>query len=287
MKETTKEILKDIYKKRDPQSRKYDFGLLLIIGGSEFYSGSPALSAMAAFKSGIDMVRIIAPQRAADIIASFNPNMASYPLEGKRIEKKHLSTLLSMTEAAKIVSRGNMAVVLGGGIGRSEETQKAVLEYLSKISVPVVIDADAIYAVKEKKEVLQGKDVLITPHYFEFFTLTGQEIYKLPLEEKIKVVNEEAQKLGVTILLKGETDIIADGNDIIINKIGSPYLTAGGCGDTLAGIAGALLARKVPLLLAGAAATFINVSAGQLAAEELKDSLTATDLIDKISKIIN
>ncbi len=286
MKEINKEILAEIYKERDPQSRKYDFGLVVVIGGSEFYSGSPALSAMAAFRTGADMVRIIAPQRAADIIASFNPNMAAYPLEGKRVGKNHLSTLISMTESAKSVSRGNVAVVLGGGIGRSEETQETILEYLSKLTVPVVIDADAIYAIKDNLEVLKDKECLVTPHYFEFFSLTGREVYELPLEEKIKAVRKEAERMGITILLKGETDIISDGKDVLINKIGSPYLTVGGSGDTLAGIAGALVSRKIPLLKAGGAAAFINASAGSLAAKTLKDSMTATDLIDNINEII-
>jgi len=150
MKEVTKNILKEIYKERPKDSKKYDFGLLIVIGGSDFYSGSPALSAMAAFKSGCDMVRIIAPKRAADIIASFSPNLAAYPLEGNWLESKHLATLLEMTESAKAVSYGKTAVVIGGGMGRSEETQKAILEYLEQVSVPVVIDADAIHAVGKK-----------------------------------------------------------------------------------------------------------------------------------------
>ncbi len=176
MKEVTKDILKEIYKERPQDSKKYDFGLLIVIGGSDFYSGSPALSAMAAFKSGVDMVRIIAPKRAADIIASFSPNFAAYPLEGKWLEEKDLATLISMTESAKIVARGNAAVVIGGGMGRSEETQKAILEYLSQVSVPVVIDADAIHAVGKNPEVIAGRDFLITPHTYEFFVLTGKEV---------------------------------------------------------------------------------------------------------------
>jgi len=43
--EVTKNILKNIYKERPADVRKYDFGLLLVIGGSDFYSGAPALSA--------------------------------------------------------------------------------------------------------------------------------------------------------------------------------------------------------------------------------------------------
>ncbi len=286
MKEVDASILDSVYKERDKDSRKYDFGMVIVIGGSDFYSGSPALSATAAFRSGADMVQVIAPRRAADIIASFSPDIAAYPLEGKYLTRKHTTLLLSMTESAKRVARGNVAVVLGGGIGRSEETKKTVIDYLSKISVPVIIDADAIFAVREKPEVVEGKDCIITPHYNEFFELTDREIYELSLEEKIEIVKDEAKKLDATILLKGSTDIISNGEDLLVNRLGSPYLTVGGCGDTLAGIIGAVVSRGVPLIEAASAGAYINVLAGQLAAKEVGESLVATDLINFISKAI-
>ena len=284
--EVTKDILKNVYKERPRDSKKYDFGLLLVIGGSDFYSGSPALSAMAAFKTGVDMVRIIAPKRAADIIASFSPNLAAYPLEGAYLTKKHLATLLSMTESAKVVARGNTAVVIGGGMGRSEETKRAILEYLEKVQVPVVIDADAIHALSEKPEIISGRNFLITPHTYEFFVLTGKEVYKLPEEEKIKMVCQEAARLQTTILLKGPTDIISDGKEVALNRTGCSLMTVGGMGDTLAGIAGALLARRVDLFSAGQAAAFVNGLAGESAGKKLGESVTATDLIDEIPNVL-
>ena len=284
--EVTKDILKKIYKPRPRDSKKYDFGLLIVIGGSDFYSGSPALSAMAAFKTGVDMVRIIAPKRAADIIASFSPNLAAYPLEGKWLERKHLATLISMTESAKAVARGNTAVVIGGGIGRSEETKRAILEYLVAVQVPVVIDADAIYALGEKPEIISGKPFLVTPHTYEFFVLTEKEVYKLPEEEKIKMVCQEAARLKTTILLKGPTDIISNGKEVALNRTGSPLLTVGGTGDTLAGVAGALMARGLSPLEAGQAAAYINGLAGELAGKKLGESLTATDLIEEIPNVL-
>lgn len=286
MKVVTKKILKEIYQKRSPQSKKYDFGLLVVIGGSEFYSGSPALTAMAAFRAGVDMVRIIAPKRAADIIASFSPNLAAYPLEDKYLTEKHLALLLSMTESAKIVSHGKTALVIGGGMGRTEETQKAILGFLSQISLPAVIDADAIYAVSKNPKIIKGKPFLITPHSFEFSILTGKDISSLSEKEKKEVVKREAKKLGTTILLKGAIDIISDGREIALNKTGNPYLTPGGTGDTLAGICGALMARGVNPFLAGMAGAFINGLAGELASKKLKESMTATDLIDYIPEAI-
>lgn len=284
--EVTKNILKEIYRERPKDSKKYDFGLLIVIGGSDFYSGSPALSAMAAFKSGCDMVRIIAPKRAADIIASFSPNLAAYPLEGNWLESKHLATLLEMTESAKAVSYGKTAVVIGGGMGRSEETQKAILEYLEQVSVPVVIDADAIHAVGKKPEIGAGKPFLFTPHTYEFFVLTGKEIYKLPFEEKIKMVQEEAARLQTTILLKGPTDIISDGKEVALNKTGSPYLSKGGTGDTLAGICGALMARGIDAFTSAQAAAYINGKAGEIVSQRLKEGLLATELIEAIPEVI-
>jgi len=284
--EVTKTILKNIYKKRPSDVRKYDYGLLLVIGGSEFYSGSPALSALAAFKSGVDMVRIIAPKRAADIIASFTPDLAAYPLEGDWLKKDHLATLLTLTESAKAVSRGKAAVVIGGGMGRSEETQEAILEYLSQVSLPVVIDADAIHALGGNPEIIKGKPFLVTPHTYEFFVLTKKEIYQLPEEEKIKMVFQEAARLQTTILLKGPIDIISNGKEVALNKTGSPYLTAGGCGDTLAGICGALMARGVDPFTTGQAGAYINGLAGELAAKKLGEGMMAMDLIEAIPEVI-
>ncbi len=284
--EVTKDILKNIYKKRPIDAKKYDFGLLVVIGGSEFYSGSPALAGLAGFKSGVDMVRIIAPKRAADIIASFTPDLAAYPLKGDWLTKEHLATLLTMVESAKAVSYGKTAVVIGGGIGRSAETQEVILEFLSQVSLPIVIDADAIYVLKANPKVVSGKLFLITPNVYEFFVLTGKKVYKLPDKEKIKIVQEEANRLQTTILLKGPTDIISNGKEIALNKIGSPYLTTGGCGDTLAGICGALLTRRGNIFEAAQAGAYINAKAGLLAAEKLGESLMATDLIEAIPEAI-
>ena len=163
MAEVTQKIIKEVYKKRPSEVHKYDHGLLLVIGGSKFYSGSPALSALAAFRAGVDMIQIIAPKRAADIVASFSPNLAAYPLEGDYLKKEHLATLISMTKSAEIVSHKKIAVVIGGGVGRSEETKEVICEYLSQISVPAVIDADAIKIVGKnhlKFKVRQGRTVM-------------------------------------------------------------------------------------------------------------------------------
>lgn len=285
--EVTKDILANFYKPRSPDSIKYDFGMLVVIGGSDFYSGSPAFTAMSAFRAGVDMVRILAPKRAADIIASFSPNMAAYPLDGKWLGKSHVATLIAMTESAKITARGNAAVVIGGGLGRTKETQEAILEYLLHISLPVVIDADAIHAVTQRPDIIKEKNFLFTPHGYEFFVLTGKEVIGKSDEERIKITQEEALRLKTTILLKGKVDVISDGKELAVNKTGTPFMTTGGCGDTLSGICGALMARGFSPFLAGQAGAYINGKAGEIAGQTKKDGLLATDLIEAIPEVIH
>jgi NAD(P)H-hydrate epimerase len=289
MEEIKPEHIQELFKEREKNRYyiKYELGLLLILGGSEFYSGSPALNALAAFRSGIGMVRIFAPKRAADIIASFSPNLVAFPLESARFEKQNIPVLLENVISAKEVAFGNVALVLGGGLGRSLETQEAVCDFLSQIDIPVVVDADGIWAISKKIDQFKGRNFLITPHGYEFYVLTGRKMdQEMSLQEKAKIVKEEAKRLGMTILFKGYPDIISDGEKIYLNYTGSPYMAVGGTGDTLAGICGALLARKVSTLMSAIAGAYLNGKAGELAAEKFRDGLLATDVIKFIPAAI-
>ncbi|MDP3982433.1 MAG: NAD(P)H-hydrate dehydratase [bacterium] len=275
-----------VYPDRSGEVNKYDYGLVTVIGGSEFYSGAPALSALAAFRGGADMARVIAPRRAADIIASFSPILAAYPLEGSHITPGHVPTLVALAESSWEVSRQKACVVIGGGLGRSEETLMAMRDFLLQTSLPVVADADALYAIAENPEGYRGRNLVVTPNVFEFSLLTKRNIRELSLEERISVVQEEASRLGMIILLKGKTDIISDGSRVILNEEESSYLSVRGVGDTLSGILAALLARGVEPVQAGAVAAYINARAGSLASKEKRDGLVATDLIDYIPQAI-
>lgn len=270
-----KSILKKVYKKRKPWSHKDDFGRLLIIGGSKKYSGSPglnALAAMSAYKTGVDIVEVIAPKRAANIIASFSPDIITYPLDGNYIEKKHLSIFLKE-------SKNKSAFIIGGGIERNKQTLKTIKTYLKKIKIPGVIDADAIYALKN----IDLSNFVITPHAREFYILTKIKPSE-NLKKRISQVQNAAKKLNTTILLKGHTDIISNGKETAVNKTGNPYMTKGGTGDTLAGILGSLIAQNNSLFNSACAAAYINGKAGELTKKKI--SLTAFDLLEKISKIV-
>lgn len=272
-----KKILKKVYRPRPKWSYKGNFGHLLVIGGSKKYSGSPAFNALAAYRTGIDLVTVVAPRRAADIIASFSPDLITYPLEGDYLNKSHLKEIFLLRQNAD-------AVAIGGGLERNTETLETVIEILGNLTIPCVIDADAIHAVPNDKKVLRN-NFIITPHSNEFYVLTGIKL-KQDVKERIRLVKETASKLGCVIVLKGHVDVISDGKQVAVNKTGCPYMSVGGTGDTLTGICGALLARGVNSFEAACAAAYINGLTGELASKKLGESMMASDILDEIHKIL-
>lgn len=269
-------IIKKIFKKRSKESKKGDFGKLLVVGGSKLYHGSPTFNALAAYRSGVDLVTILAPERAANIIASFSPDLITYPLSGDFITKEHVEIILSFAKRSS-------AIVIGGGMGRERETLDAIKEVLTNVTAPCVIDADAIYAVAENKDILK-KDFILTPHRFEFKILSGISIDDM--NKAKKTVRDVARRLNSIILLKGPIDIISDGERIAINKTGNPYMTKGGTGDTLAGICGSLLAQKKDSFLAACCAAYINGKAGDIVAKRKREGLLASDIIEAIPEVL-
>jgi NAD(P)H-hydrate epimerase len=148
----------------------------------------------------------------------------------------------------------------------------------------MVIDADAIRPFRNA-EVKGGIKGIITPHVGEFKELTGIGLPK-ENEERCNIVKEWAKKFGMTILLKGAIDIISDGERVKMNRVHNVGMTVGGTGDVLSGIVGALLSKGVEPFNAARMGAFINGMGGNLAFEEKSYGMVATDIIDKIPKVL-
>lgn len=262
-------LARKIYLPRSPAAKKGDFGRVLVIGGSRKFTGAPALSALAALRSGADIAVIAAPKRAADIAASFSPDIIALPLEGDFVSMQHFGELEN-------IIGGFSAVAIGPGLGREKETRDIVRALLPKIKIPCVVDADALYALNGEK--LSGEFVL-TPHRGEFLMLAGTE----PDE---KTVNVLAEKMNAVILAKGPTDYVCSGKKVYANKTGSPYMTVGGTGDILTGVCTAILARGIAPFDAACAAAYINGLAGEAAAKKFGEGLLASDLLLEIPRVI-
>ena len=263
-------------------SHKGNYGRLLIIGGSRYYSGAPALAALSALSTGVDLVVIACPSTIANTVRAYSPNIIVYPLEGEIIGRSHLKQLIEY-------SRKFNAVIVGPGIGLDEETLEAIHEYIFNVgsSKPLIIDADALKALG-KYGIPKGEiKAILTPHEGEFRILFGGDKLDTNLKARSSLVKSKALEYGVVIVLKGHVDIISDGVNVKFNITGNPGMTVGGTGDVLTGCIGAFLSYKPQLLFESTVAgTFLTGFSGNLAYNDLGYSLTAVDVIKYIPKAI-
>ena len=273
-------ILPKVYGKRDPWVHKGRYGRLALICGSERHTGSACFAGMSAYRAGADLVYVIAPERAADVAANFSPVLMTTPLPGPSLTRKHENTVLGVLREVKAT-----AAVVGPGLWREKETLRAITRLVSRIRIPMVLDADAIRGVGALRRKPKLQNCVYTPHAAEFKELTGASVGP-DLNTRTARVQQEAAKLRAVILLKGHVDVISDGDTTFWNWTGSPFMTKGGLGDTLTGICGAYLARGVDPLTAACAAAYVNGKAGSLASMRLGESLLPTDLMDYIQYAI-
>ncbi len=273
----------DVYlasKPRAPESHKGDFGRVLVVGGSETYTGAPTLTALGAYATGVDIVYVAAPESAASIIAGFSPSLITVKLKGRRLAPRNIEEIDPFLERVD-------AVVVGPGLGLHNETMEAANALLSQIEekdLPVLLDADALKAFAKVKRKLRTAAVF-TPHHGEFKTLTGKEA-KGRLVEKGETVRAEASRLGATVLLKGHVDIMSDGAHVRYNRTGNPGMTVGGTGDVLSGIVTGYMSIGVSPFEAAVAGAFVNGAAGDATFEEKGYHLEPMDLVNKIPTVI-
>ncbi len=266
------------YPTRDKDSYKGQNGRVLIIGGGPF-TGAPALAGLAAYRTGVDLVRIATPATSFVPVASYSPNLIVHKLSGDVLRPEDISYLSSLLQDVD-------AVLIGPGLGRKEITLEAAREFIERCDLPMVIDADAISAVAEDPSVLQGKTAVLTPHRGEFKTLTGREVPPRDYEARAPIVEEEASRMKITIILKGRVDVVSNGSHTKLNLTGNAGMSVGGTGDVLAGEVVALLSRQVEPYNAARIAIFTNGWAGDLAFEKEGYSLMATDVIEHIPQVI-
>jgi hydroxyethylthiazole kinase-like uncharacterized protein yjeF len=268
-------------KPRPSASHKGDFGLLLVVGGSDTFSGAPTLVAKAALRTGVDLVYVAAPEKTAYAISSLSPDLITIKLEGKHLGPGNLDALKPYIEVCD-------AVVVGPGLGLLAETRRAVeeiVEAVEKAGKPLLLDADGLKAFAKFKRKL-NVPLMLTPHSGEYAILTGEKPSE-ELSEKALEVQDVAKRLGATVLLKGAVDIISDGKRVKLNFTGNPGMTVGGTGDVLSGVAGAFLAQGTDCFEAAVAAAFVNGAAGDFVFEEKGPHMVATDLISYIPTVLN
>ncbi|MGQ9479547.1 MAG: NAD(P)H-hydrate dehydratase [Thermoproteota archaeon] len=264
-----------VVKTRRRFSHKGDYGYVLVIGGSEIFSGAPALAALSALRIGVGLSIVAAPESVASSIRSFLPDLVVYATPGSHLNVKALPLVSSLMDRVE-------SLVIGPGLGLHEETVEVVhiiLEEARKRSLPTLVDADGFKALKGSLDLLRG--TIATPHPGEFKHVFGEEAEERWFSN-VEMLTRISRKYGFTILLKGAETIITDGAKLKVNKHATPGLAVGGTGDVLSGIIAAFLAWGNDKLSSAAAAAYLHGEAGIMAVGEKGFHITASDLVEKI-----
>ncbi|MDY6986403.1 MAG: NAD(P)H-hydrate dehydratase [Candidatus Thermoplasmatota archaeon] len=245
--------VRGFFPKNRKESHKGENGRVAVVGGGP-YTGAPMISAMAALRSGADLVYLCVPERIMSIEASFEPSLIV-----KRID-----------DIPKVDS-----ILIGPGLGDEDiELAKRILDSSLKEGRNIVCDATILKSLGELNE-----KCIVTPHMGEFKVIEGKERD----EEEVKRI---AKKLGCTVLLKGSTDLISDGYRFKKNPVGHPSMTRGGTGDALSGLCAGLSSRASDAFECACMAAYINGRCGEIAFKRYSYGYTTMELVDLIPEAL-
>ncbi|HEU03908.1 MAG TPA: NAD(P)H-hydrate dehydratase [Nitrosopumilus sp.] len=271
-------IVKKFIPARKANSRKGENGTVLVVGGSYIYHGAPILSSLAALRAGTDLVYTSVPKINAQSTRAISPNLIVIPLVDQKLTRGAVRKLLGA------IPKNLDSATIGMGLAIAEKTSLNILvESLIKNDVRVSLDASAL--VSDILPVISNKNAVVTPHAGEFkrlFGISPPENQK----QRISTVEKFARKHSITILLKGQTDVVSDGKTTYLNPKKIPAMTVGGTGDVLSGLVAGILSKNRNALESAAAATYINGLAGKLVQKKLGLHMTSMDLIDVIPQVM-
>jgi hydroxyethylthiazole kinase-like uncharacterized protein yjeF len=236
-------------------SDKYRRGVLGLLAGSDRFTGAVLLSAGGAVHGGAGMVRVVTADVAAvlvrqawpETVVTVHPDNGDWDLPGS-------------------VGRVQ-AWVAGPGMGTGQDAA-ARLSAILRTDLPVLVDADGLTILSQHQALLPRRaPTLITPHAGELARLLGTDPASVEAR-RLQHARRAAGQLGVTVLLKGSTTVIAspDNGPVLVNPTGTPWLATAGSGDVLSGLTGALLAQGLTPAQAGLAGAYLHGLAGRLAA---------------------
>ena len=260
--------------KREQNSNKGTFGKVLNFCGSENYIGAAYLSAISSLKVGAGFSALATSQGVINSVASLLPE-AVYLTREQGIEKLEDFTV----------------VLIGCGLGLKEDAKKLMEDLLLKISsnVPILIDADGlnILATGFSLDVLQDKNLILTPHPLEASRLLGVSL-KYVLAYPKDAAMAITRKYNCVTVLKLHRTIICDKDlNIHVNQNGNSALAKAGSGDVLAGVIVGLLAQRLNAFDACKLGVYLHSRAGEIASEELTEySVMASDLPKYLHKAI-
>jgi ATP-dependent NAD(P)H-hydrate dehydratase len=187
------------------------------------------------------------------VIKTYSPNLMVHPLmrQSPSPTSNPPSSAASAddTDASKVAQRiidllpRLHVLVVGPGLGRDELMQATVGKVIAAArerGMPVVLDADALLLVQKDPGLVRGyKLAVLTPNVVEF----GRLCKALGIEDAVGRKSEETARVealarelgGVTVVQKGASDYISDGERTLVGDVPGGKKRSGGQGDTLTG----------------------------------------------------
>ena len=264
---------------RPLDSHKGNNGRALLCVGNARYTGAALLSARAALRGGAGLLTVAVPAAVKPAFAQVPEAMCAPCGDGTDWDAQ------AQAAAARLLP-GATAVGIGSGMG--EMADAALLGTVLRSGLPAAIDADALNLLARRQEMLSllHANCVLTPHPAEMARLMQCETAAV-LADPIGIAREMAARWRCTVLLKGATTCISDGERVLLNTSGNPGLAKGGSGDVLTGLLLALLAQRLsPIDAASAAAYLLGASADRAYALLGNRMLVAGDVIDAIREEI-
>ena len=270
---------------RPRNAHKYSAGNVLVIGGSRSFSGAPVMTAQSALRSGAGSVVLGFPSSLRTVIARRLTEVILAPLPETESGTLGPGALDAALEKA---ARAD-AVALGPGLSRSDETLAFVREFLPRVGVPVVVDADALSALKGLSPAQFGaRNVrILTPHTGEFAALTGVDAARADAR-RVEAARDAARALRSIVVLKGAPTITATpGGEAYVNSSGNPGMATVGSGDVLTGVIAGMLAQGAGAEPASWGGVFVHGKAGDIARERFgMRGMIATDIAEAVGHAI-
>lgn len=274
-------FIKEILKPIKITGHKFSAGQVLCIGGSAAMPGAVTLASLAALRGGAGMLRAYVPGKVKDILLKHL--IEAIVTEGNDSEFLTLSDLqeiLALQEKSK-------AMVLGPGLNRMPASGELVRALVAKASLPLVLDADALFFVSKDDLKKNKAGLTLTPHTGEFarlLNISTDEVLDAPIQRALDL----ALETKTIVHLKGSTSLTAlPSGRVFIHPTGAPGMATAGSGDLLAGLIASFIAQGHSAENATLIAAYYHGTAGQAAAEQLGNrSMIATDILNQLPKIL-
>lgn len=279
---------------RPADAHKGNFGHVLIVGGSRGMTGAPVLAALGALRGGAGLVTVAVPVSAHPMVAAHLKEAMYVPLP----DEDGMLCPASWSLLEKALRRATV-VCVGPGLGRGTATSTFVRLLIERCALPLVIDADALWAASEHRSVFEHRNgvTVLTPHPGEASLLLDTSISHVQAD-RVTAARELARRCRAVAILKGAGTVVCDGRGassaeddgglpVSLITTGNPGMATGGSGDVLTGIVGAFIAQGLDPYTAACLGAYVHGRAGDCAAVRRGwEALTAGDIADTLGEAL-